>query len=89
MIANSAVLDCLERAGSIGVHIDDLTKYLGFEEKKHILPRLYDLQARGFVDRVPGQKWKIVKSDLANSGMSILLFIICIYNLILARIAFK
>ena len=59
----------MQGAGDIGLHVDDIMKMLGFEERKQILPRMYDLQGRGMVERLPGQKWRFLKPAQTASGM--------------------
>ncbi len=50
------------------MHIDDVMKMLGFEEKKQIVPRLYTLQSEGKVERLNGQKWRVMPIAGTESG---------------------
>ena len=77
--ANNALLDALRNAGTAGLHIDDIMKLLGFDARKQVQPRLYDLQNRGLVERLPAQKWRILEAaEVASEFGS--LFSFCYTN---------
>ena len=66
---NRAILENLQHAGEAGLHTDDLVSILGFEAKGQILPRLYKLQGENQIQRLDGNRWKIINSDYSPPGM--------------------
>jgi len=56
---NAALIAKLKEVAEIGYHVDDLAKLLNFSTKKEVQTRLYDLQNKGEVQRLPGNKWRL------------------------------
>merc|ERR1711962_1072021 len=54
----SPILQHLTGAGDVGLHIDDLVKLTSLKNRREIQPQLYDLQNKGQIERLPGNKWK-------------------------------
>ena len=65
---NNAVLEVLQRAGEVGLHVDNLVKLLGFTEKKQILPRLYNLHGRKLIEKLNGQIWRVKVEKKMDKG---------------------
>eukprot|EP00795_Rhopilema_esculentum_P001523 gene1523-15969_t len=65
---NNAILEALQKAGEVGLHVDDLVKLLGFNEKKQILPRLYNLHGRKLIEKLSGQTWRVKVEKKMDEG---------------------
>jgi len=56
---NQSIITKLKEVPEVGYHVDDLAKALNFSTKKEVQARLYDLQNKGEVQRLPGNKWRM------------------------------
>jgi len=63
---NAAIIAKLKEVPEVGYHVDDLAKSLNASTKKEVQARLYDLQNKGEVQRLPGNKWRLTPTAAAE-----------------------
>lgn len=66
---NAAIIGKLRESTDAGLPVDQLTKSIKSTTKKEIQTRLYDLQNKGEVERLPGNKWRVAPQTAAPAAV--------------------